>query len=241
MVLGFGCDTMATIVTRTLETRRERMLATILLSLAIPCSAQLGVMLGLLNGNPALLLVWTSVIGGVFLLIGWAAAKLMPGERPTFYMELPPLRAPSLKNVFVKTYTRMEWYLREVFPLFLLASVLIWIGQLTGLFDLGLRALTPMVRLLGLPDQAAQAFLFGFFRRDYGAAGLYDMRAMMTNGQILVSTVTMTLFIPCVAQVAVTVKERGWKAALGIMLFVFPFALIVGYLVHLALTLLGVQ
>ncbi len=241
IVLGFGCDTMATIVTRTLETRRERMLATILLSLAIPCSAQLGVMLGLLNGNPALLLVWTSVIGGVFLLIGWAAARLMPGERPTFYMELPPLRAPSVKNVFVKTYTRMEWYLREVFPLFLLASVLIWIGQLTGLFDLGLRALTPLVRLLGLPDQAAQAFLFGFFRRDYGAAGLYDMRALMTNGQILVSTITMTLFIPCVAQVAVTVKERGWKAALGIMLFVFPFALIVGYLTHLALTLLGVQ
>ena len=63
----------------------------------------------------------------------------------------------------------------------------------------------------------------------------------MTNGQILVSTITMTLFIPCVAQVAVTVKERGWKAALGIMLFVFPFALIVGYLTHLALTLLGVQ
>jgi len=241
MVLGFGCDTMATIVTRTLETRRERLLSTILLSLAIPCSAQLGVMLGLLNGNPALLLVWTGIIGGVFLLVGWASAKLMPGERPTFYMELPPLRLPSLRNVLVKTYTRMEWYLREVFPLFLLASIIIWVGQLTGLFDLGLRALTPLVRMLGLPDATAQAFLFGFFRRDYGAAGLYDMRAMMTNAQILVSTVTMTLFIPCVAQLAVTVKERGWKAALGIVTFIFPFALLVGYLLHLVLNLLGIE
>lgn len=241
MVLGFGCDTMATIVTRTLETRRERMLATILLSLAIPCSAQLGVMLGLLNGNPALLLVWTGVIGGVFLLVGWASAKLIPGERPTFYMELPPLRLPSLRNVLVKTYTRMEWYLREVFPLFLLASLVIWVGRLTGLFELGLQALTPLVRILGLPDETAQAFLFGFFRRDYGAAGLYDMRAMMTNAQILVATVTMTLFIPCVAQLAVTVKERGWKAALGITAFIFPFALLVGYLLHVVLSLLGVQ
>jgi ferrous iron transport protein B len=240
MVLGFGCDTMATIVTRTLETRRERMLATILLSLAIPCSAQLGVMLGLLNGNPAMLLVWTSVMTGVFLLIGWAAAKLMPGERPTFYMELPPLRLPSLQNVLVKTYTRMEWYLREVFPLFLVASLIIWVGRLTGLFDLAISALVPVVRLLGLPDQSAMAFLFGFFRRDYGAAGLYDMRATMTNGQILVSTITMTLFVPCVAQVAVTVKERGWKAALAITAFVFPFALLVGYLLHVLLTLLGV-
>lgn len=241
IVLGFGCDTMATIVTRTLETRRERMLATILLSLAIPCSAQLGVMLGLLNGKPALLLVWTGIIGGVFLLVGWASAKLMPGERPTFYMELPPLRMPSLRNVFVKTYTRMEWYLREVFPLFLLASLIIWVGRLTGLFDLGLQALTPLVRVLGLPDETAQAFLFGFFRRDYGAAGLYDMRAMMTNAQILVATVTMTLFVPCVAQFAVTVKERGWKAALSIAAFIFPFALLVGYLLHVVLNLLGVQ
>lgn len=241
MVLGFGCDTMATIVTRTLETRRERLLATILLSLAIPCSAQLGVMLALLSGNSWGLLVWVAVIIGVFLLVGWTSAKLMPGERPTFYIELPPLRLPSLQNVFVKTYTRMEWYLREVFPLFLLASVLIWIGNLTGLFALALQALTPVVRLLGLPDQTAQAFLFGFFRRDYGAAGLYDMRAILTGGQIVVATVTMTLFIPCVAQVAVTVKERGWKAALAICLFVFPFALLVGYLLHLLLVVLGVQ
>ena len=228
MVLGFGCDTMATIVTRTLETRRERLLSTILLSLAIPCSAQLGVMLGLLNGHVGMLAVWGAIIGGVFLLIGWLAAKVLPGERPTFYMELPPLRLPTARNVFVKTYTRMEWYLREVFPLFIIASVFIWFGRLVGLFDVMVAALVPMVRLIGLPDQAAVAFLFGFFRRDYGAAGLYDMRSTMTSAQILVAATTMTLFMPCIAQFAVTVKERGWKVALGITAFVFPFALLVG-------------
>ncbi len=241
MVLGFGCDTMATIVTRTLETKRERLLATILLSLAIPCSAQLGVMLGLLNGRAGMLAVWAGVIAGVFLIIGWAAAKLMPGERPTFYMELPPLRMPSLKNVLVKTYTRMEWYLREVFPLFIAASVIIWFGRLTGLFDLAVQALVPVVRLLGLPDGTALAFLFGFFRRDYGAAGLYDLRTTMTTGQILVATVTMTLFVPCIAQFSVTIKERGWKTALAIAGFVFPFALAVGVLLRGILSLLGVS
>lgn len=239
LVLGFGCDTMATIVTRTLETRRERILATILLSLAIPCSAQLGVMLALLNGSPAMLAAWALVIGGVFLLVGWLAAQLMPGERPTFYMELPPLRLPTLKNVLVKTYTRMEWYLREVFPLFIVASLIIWFGRLTGLFDLAIQALVPVVRLIGLPDETAMAFLFGFFRRDYGAAGLYDMRTMMTSGQILVATVTMTLFVPCIAQFAVTAKERGWKMALGIAAFVFPFALLVGWLVHVVTRAIG--
>jgi ferrous iron transport protein B len=241
MVLGFGCDTMATIVTRTLETRRERLLSTILLSLAIPCSAQLGVMLGMLAGRNDLLLIWAFIMTGIFLLVGLLTARLMPGERPTFYMELPPLRLPGLKNVLVKTYTRMEWYFREVFPLFIIASLVIWVGRLTGLFDLTVSALQPLVRWLGLPDQAAVAFLFGFFRRDYGAAGLYDLRSSMTGIQILVSTVTMTLFVPCVAQFSITWKERGWKTALAITAFIFPFAFLVGGLLNWLLMALGVR
>jgi len=195
MVLGFGCDTMATIVTRTLETRRERIISTLLLSLAIPCSAQLGVMLALLGPHPELAAVWVLVVLGVFLLVGYLAARLMPGERPTFYMELPPLRLPTLRNVLVKTYTRMEWYLREVIPLFIVASVLIWLGKVSGLFDLALAGLRPVMGYLGLPQEAAVAFLFGFFRRDYGAAGLYDLRQALTPGQLLVAITTMTLFI----------------------------------------------
>ncbi|MGE5221837.1 MAG: ferrous iron transport protein B [Omnitrophica WOR_2 bacterium] len=236
LVLGFGCDTMATLVTRTLETKRERLLATILLSLAIPCSAQLGVMLALLNGHLDLLVIWLSILAGIFLLVGYLTARLMPGERPSFYMELPPLRLPRLRNILVKTYTRMEWYLREVFPLFIIASVIIWFGRLTGLFELAVQALVPMVHLIGLPDQTAQAFLFGFFRRDYGAAGLYDMRSLMTPVQLVVATVTMTLFIPCIAQFSVTAKERGWKTAVAIAAFIFPFSLIVGGLLNLVLT-----
>jgi ferrous iron transport protein B len=241
MVLGFGCDTMATIVTRTLETRRERVLSTLLLALAIPCSAQLGVMLGLMAGRPRLLALWTAVVAGVFLLVGFLAAQVMPGERPTFYMELPPLRRPALGNVVVKTYTRMEWYFREVFPMFILASVLIWLGRLTGLFDLAVNALMPLVHWIGLPDETAVAFLFGFFRRDYGAAGLYDLRETMNGVQLLVAATTMTLFVPCIAQFSVTLKERGWKTALAMTAFIFPFAFLVGGLLNWLLITLGVM
>jgi len=240
MVLGFGCDTMATIVTRTLETKRERILSTFLLALAIPCSAQLGVMLGLMTAHPAALAIWVAVVTGLFLLVGFLAAQVLPGERPTFYMELPPLRLPTLKNVFVKTYTRIEWYFREVFPTFILASVLLWLGHVTGLFDLVIAALVPLVRAIGLPDGTAMAFLFGFFRRDYGAAGLYDLRQTMNGVQLLVATTTMTLFVPCIAQFAVTVKERGWKMALGMVAFIFPFAFLVGGALNWLLTALGV-
>jgi ferrous iron transport protein B len=240
MVLGFGCDTMATIVTRTLETKRERLISTLLLALAIPCSAQLGVMLGLLATRPALLITWMGLVVVVFLLVGYLAAQIMPGERPAFYMELPPLRWPTPGNVLVKTYTRMEWYFREVFPVFILASVLIWLGQLTGLFDLVVSGLVPLVRWIGLPDETAVAFLFGFFRRDFGAAGLFDLRESLTGPQLLVATTTITLFVPCVAQFAVTLKERGWKTALAISAFIFPFAFLVGGLLNQILIILGV-
>ncbi len=242
MTLGFGCATMATIVTRTLETRRERVIATILLALAIPCSAQLGVIMGILAGNPFAILIWASVIIGIFLLVGFLTAKLMPGEQPSFYMEIPPLRMPKLGNVLRKTYTRMEWYLKEVFPLFILASILIWLGQITGVFDLLIHLISYPVQWIGLPAEASIAFLFGFFRRDYGAAGLYDLSqaGILSGTSLLVSAVTLTLFVPCIAQFSITIKERGIKTAIAIVLFIFPFAFLIGFILNLTLVSLGV-
>ncbi len=243
MVLGFGCDTMATIVTRTLETKRERIISTLLLALAIPCSAQIGVIIGLFADKPEALLMWGGFVALIFLVIGYLASKIMPGERPSFYMEVPPLRIPKLSNVIMKTYTRLEWYFREVFPLFILASILIWIGQLTGLFQLIVSGLEPVVSLIGLPKETAVAFLFGFFRRDYGAAGLFDIQGagLLSGTQLVVAAVTLTVFVPCIAQFSVTIKERGTKTAIAIILFVFPFAFLVGFLVNLIFTIMGVR
>lgn len=243
IVLGFGCDTMATLVTRTLETRREKLIATFLLALAIPCSAQLGVILGLLAGHSLAVGIWAGVIALNFLVIGYLTAKLLPGERSLFYIEIPPLRWPSLSNVLVKTYTRVHWYLKEILPFFLIASVMIWIGQITGIFGVLVNALAVIVQAIGLPREAAVAFLFGFFRRDYGAAGLYDLHSVgaLSGISLVVAAVTLTLFVPCVAQFMITAKERGWKTAIAMALFIFPYAFFMGWLVHLVLTALGVQ
>ncbi|MFN4217841.1 MAG: FeoB small GTPase domain-containing protein [Candidatus Bipolaricaulia bacterium] len=243
IVLGFGCDTMATLVTRTLETRREKLIATFLLALAIPCSAQLGVILGLLAGHSLAVGIWAGVIALNFLVIGYLTAKLLPGERSLFYIEIPPLRWPSLSNVLVKTYSRVHWYLKEILPFFLIASVVIWLGQITGVFGVLVNALAGVVQAIGLPQEAAVAFLFGFFRRDYGAAGLYDLHSagVLSGVSLVVAAVTLTLFVPCIAQFMVTAKERGWKTAIAMALFIFPYAFVVGWLVHLVLTTLGVQ
>jgi ferrous iron transport protein B len=243
LVLGFGCDTMATVVTRTLETRRERVLSTLLLALAIPCSAQMGVIFAILAGNPGALLIWGGMVGLVLLLVGYIASRILPGTNPSFYMEIPPLRLPQLSNVLVKTYSRMEWYFTEVLPIFILASILIWLGKLTGLFDWIIAGLEPLVSFVGLPQETAVAFLFGFFRRDYGAAGLYDLASegILSGTSLVVAAVTLTLFVPCIAQFAVMTKERGVKTALAIALFIFPFAFAVGFLLNQSLQALGVS
>lgn len=234
IVLGFGCDTMATMVTRTLETVRERVIATILLALAIPCSAQLGVILALLSQAPGALLVWSLCLLLVFLLIGFLAARLMPGETPMFYMELPPMRLPQLSNIMTKTYTRMQWYFLEILPLFILASILLWLGKITDFFTVLVEWMSPVMASIGLPKEAAVAFIFGFFRRDYGAAGLYDLQTggLLDARQLTVAAVTLTLFIPCVAQFLVMKRERGMAVATGIGVFVSLLAFGSGWLLN---------
>jgi len=243
LVLGFGCDTMATMVTRTLPTKRERIIATLLLALAIPCSAQMGVILALLGDKPLGLIIWLAVIILVFLLVGFLASKIMPGELPTFYMEIPPLRLPHLLNILRKTWMRLKWYFLEILPLFIFASVLIWLGQITGVFNFLINLLRYPIHWIGLPDKAAVAFLFGFFRRDYGAAGLYDLKkaGLLSGNQLVVSCITLTLFLPCIAQLLMNIRERGMRMGIAMSIFILVFSFTIGYLVNLILTVLRLQ
>jgi ferrous iron transport protein B len=232
--LGFGCGTMAVMVTRTLETKRERLLATFLLSLAIPCSAQLGVILALLSGNVTTLLVWIGVIATVFLVAGMLANRLLPGRQSLFYMELPPIRLPRPRNIIVKAYSRMVWYMKEIIPVFICVSSVLWLGERLGWLQLIAKRLQPVLSLIGLPSELAPVFLLGFFRRDYGAAGLYNAAkdGLLTEQQMLVAAVALTLFLPCVAQLVVMVKERGAMASLLIVALIALLAFSVAWLVH---------
>jgi ferrous iron transport protein B len=243
MILGLGCGTMATLTTRVLESRRERVLVTLLLALAIPCSAQLGVVMGLLSGlAPWAALVFVGTVASTGLAVGRAASLLLPGARAPFWIEIPPLRVPRPRNLLSKVWTRVVWYLREAVPLFLLGTFVLWVLDRTG----GLRrlesALSPLVTgWLGLPAEATFALLGGFLRRDYGAAGFFALarEGRLDAGQVVVSLVTLTLFVPCFAQLLVMIKERGLRAALATAAVVTGLALLAGGLVRALLSLAG--
>lgn len=244
MVLGLGCDTMATMTTRILETPKERLIVILLLALGVPCSAQLSVVMVMLSGLSLwAVVVWVGVVAGVIVLVGRLAAKVLPGRGSDFVLELPPLRVPQLSNIAVKTLARIEWYLKEAVPLFVLGTLILFVADKFRLLGSLERAAEPIVTgWLGLPRETAEAFVVGFLRRDFGAAGLFALarHGRLTPVQVVVSMVTITLFIPCIANFFMIVKERGWKTALAIAAFITPFALGAGGLVRWALTAFSV-
>jgi ferrous iron transport protein B len=236
MMLGLGCDTMATLTTRILETRKERLIVILLLALGVPCSAQLTVVLMMLGSlSFAATAIWLGIVLGVILVVGAAAARVLPGRGSDFVLELPPLRVPRPGNILVKTLARIEWYLKEAVPLFVVGTLILFVADRLKLLGGVERAAEPVLAgVLGLPKETAAAFVIGFLRRDFGAAGLYHMaqEGRLTPEQVLVAVVTITLFIPCIANFFMIVKERGWKTGLAIAAFVFPFALAVGGALH---------
>jgi len=239
MVLGLGCDTMATMTTRILGTPKERLIAVLLLALGVPCSAQLATILGILGGVSfsALVTLFAVVLMQMFL-VGFLAARALPGERSEFIMELPPLRLPQLRNIVRKTLLRVRWYLGEAVPLFLIGTGLLFaLSRLGALTKLTAATEPVVVSLLGLPRDASAVFIMGFLRRDYGAAGLFQMsKAGELDGvQAVVALTVMTLFVPCVANFLMMVKEQGLKAALGILGAVTVIALGTGAVLNVVL------
>jgi ferrous iron transport protein B len=239
LTLGLGCGTMAVLVTRTLESKREQFIATFLLALAVPCSAQLGLILAILSVDPAYLVVWILVTGAFFVCTGRILTSVLPGERAPFFMELPPLRMPKFNAIFQKTLARMRWYFLEIIPVFILVSMILFLLRTAALLDSIAAGLAPMLSWMGLPAELSVIFLYGFFRRDYGAAGLYDLyrAGLVDSRQLLVAAVVLTLFLPCLAQMTMMIRERGPLTALLITCCVFTLAFLAGIMLH---ALLGI-
>ncbi|MEW6366251.1 MAG: ferrous iron transport protein B [Acidobacteriota bacterium] len=245
MVLGLGCDTMATLTTRILGTKKERLTTTILLALGVPCSAQLGVIMGLLGARSSgALVLFILLILSQILIVGTLSGRLLPGRRSDFILEIPPIRMVKWENILLKTGLRVKWFLLEAVPLFLAGTMILFAMDRLKLLGALVGGLRPVVSgLLGLPPQTAEVFVMGFLRRDYGAAGLFTMSeaGMLTTVQVVVSLTVLTLFVPCIANFFMIVKEQGLKRALLILGFITPYAVAAGAVVNFALRRLGVS
>jgi len=175
-----------------------------------------------------------------------------PAQRPVVSRE-DVAKQVAINAILVRAWSGPEvgvyrtiWLLSNTLvPIFLLGTLVLFVLDQVRMLEILERGTAPLIQsALGLPREATSAFLVGFFRRDYGAAGLYaifqpQMAAgpipLVTEIQIVVSMITITLFVPCVANVFMMIKERGWRTAVAMVAFIFPFAFLVGALVNYAM------
>ncbi len=228
LILGFGCVTMATLTTRLLGSKRERIIATFLLGLTIPCSAQFGVIIGLLTPLGFKYIIgYTVILILIFGISGALMNRFLPGESTSLFIDLPPIRLPQAMNVLKKTMVKTKAFIFEATPIFAIGAVLITVLQYTGALTAIEHAIAPVtIQWLKLPDQASVVFIMGIIRRDFGAAGLSHM--VLTNGQMFVALITITLFVPCVASIIMIFKERSKLEASAIWLGSFAIAFLIG-------------
>jgi ferrous iron transport protein B len=231
IMLGFGCITMANITTRLLGSEREKSIVTAILQFVIPCSAQLAVIAALLSGagfGPMILYV--SVIFTVLIVLSTILNKMLPGESSPLLIDLPMIGFPRMNNVLKKTFFRSFGFMKEAGFWFFIGALAVGLMDITGILQVWQNLLAPFTtNWLKLPKEAANAFVMGMVRRDFGAAGLFHMS--LTIMQKTVAIITITLFVPCIAAFVVMLKERGWKEGMMIWLGTWITAFLIGGLV----------
>ncbi len=231
IMLGFGCITMANITTRLLGSEREKSIVTAILQFVIPCSAQLAVIAALLSGagfGPMILYV--SVIFTVLIALSTILNKMLPGESSPLLIDLPMIGFPRMRNVLKKTFFRSFGFMKEAGFWFFIGALAVGLMDISGILQVWQNLLAPFTTTwLKLPKEAANAFVMGMVRRDFGAAGLFHMS--LTIMQKTVAIITITLFVPCIAAFVVMLKERGWKEGMIIWFGTWITAFLIGGIV----------
>jgi ferrous iron transport protein B len=242
LVMGFSCVTMALLTTRILATEKEKNIASFLLFLCMPCAPLIAVMLIILERMP--LTASLTVFGLIFmqiLIAGFLANMILPGVRTPMFMEIPAMRIPKPLAVLRMSAAKTYFFMKEAIPVFILASVAVFVFQRFGGLGIMEKALGPVIgEVMGLPDKSVQVFIKTIIRRESGALELQHLSTVYTNLQLVVNLLVMTFIAPCINATIVLFKERGAQAGALIMAAVYLYAVILGSLVNHACHWLGI-
>jgi len=236
MLGGFGCNVPAIMATRVLTTKRERRIASFLITM-IPCSARTAVILGTVGfflGIRYALVIYGIILALIFI-VGWLLNRWLPGQVSGMIMEMPPLRRPMLRPVLYKTWLRMKRFVYIAVPLLLVGSFVIGALHVSGVLNSITGPLAPFTTgLLGLPPVAIIPLIYGFIRKEgalvllVSIAGTPKLLTFMSPLQIFVFALVVAIYVPCIATIAVLARELGWKDAATISVGTFLLAVLVG-------------
>ncbi len=234
-LLGLGCNVPAILATRILESKRERFIAATLISIAIPCAALQAMIIGLLgeHGWQYIAIVYLT-LSIVWIILGFTINRFARGLSPELLVEIPPYRLPPWQTVLQKLWMRASGFLKEAIPIILGAVLIINILYFLGVFEAIAHFTAPVVTgLLGLPKEAVTAIVIGFLRKDVALGMLAPLA--LTPEQLVVGSIVLAMFFPCIATFVVLIKELGVINMLKSAVIMVASALLVGGLINLIL------
>ncbi len=235
MMLGFGCNVPGILSTRILATRRERFISSTLLSIAVPCASMQAMIVGLLGKHLVVgLAVVYSALFIVWVILGLLLARFVRGKSPEIFVEIPPYRRPYIRDLTKKIWIRMKWFLKEAIPFVLLGVFIVNVLYTLGIIQFIGKFTAPVISgVFGLPQEAVGALLVGFLRKDVAVGMLAPLS--LTLKQLIIASVVLTMYFPCVASFTTLLRELGFWDMLKATAIMLTSVLIVGKILNLLL------
>jgi ferrous iron transport protein B len=240
LILGYGCTVPAIMATRILESERDRFIASVLTTM-IPCAARITIIFGLvafyLGPRAAMFVYVLNII--VVAISGKILSNLLPEITPGMIMEIPDYHIPSMKVLLAKVWLRMKEFIVIAWPLLIVGSVALSLLKYWNLERFINQLISPITLLLGLPVAVGVTLIFGVLRKELSmimlvqALGVTDISTVMNATQIMTFTIFVLFYIPCVATIAVLIREIGTKRTAFTLLFTFIIAIVLSIVVRL--------
>ena len=246
-ILGFGCNVPAIMSTRTLESRRDKILTSLLIPF-IPCSARTTIILALIAFYLGPIWALCFYVGNILLVgvLGRVLSFFLKSPSPGLILEIPSLKVPSLKNIARKTYVQLISFIKFAWPVLIAGSVILGLMQFFKLDGVVNLVLSPFVKnIMGLPEELGVTLVFGFLRKELSLVMMLqaldvsyqDVLSVITKDQLVIFTVFISFFIPCLSTVAILWKEVGRKIAFLSMGLNITMAIILSLIVRLIIGL----
>jgi ferrous iron transport protein B len=235
MILGLGCNVPGALATRLLVGRREKFIAATLMAIAVPCMAQIAMIVGLVGqrGGRYVAVVFLTLIL-LWFILGAILHRILKGESPELILEIPPYRRPQILAVIKKLWMRTYAFLASAVPYVLLGILIVNILYTLKVIDLLARLFSPVLgSLWGLPPKVTSALLIGFLRKDVAVGMLGPLN--LTTKQLVIGSTILAIYFPCIATFVVLVRELGIRDMLKSTIIMITVALLVGGLLNLIL------
>lgn len=239
MVLGAGCNVTGVVATRILPNRKQRIIASLLLSLAIPCTSQTAMIAGL--GAKIGFTYMLSLFGTLFL-IWYIMGRVLGAQEQQSYsellMEIPPYRMPHAGTTFKKLYYRLHNFFADAIPVTIVGICVLLVANYFHLFDYVATTIGPVAHTLwGLPPKVIPVLMMGLFRKEI-AISFLDSFSDLSAPQVFVATLLLSLYFACISVYAVLYKEFGLRTFGMMVAVMFLISSIAGCCAHIVLSLL---